>query len=213
MTESGGCCNCCLKFIITAGFAALFLWLSLRTHKPKCSIEFFYIPALNQSLNSSSNSALFFDLRLKNQNKDKSVYYDSIYLNLTLIGAPDGTRQPVGNLTVPGFHQGRDKKTFRKETIEPRGLDWKAVSRNGSAVFRLDLATAVRYKILLWKTKRENLRLGAEVKVNGQGVKEYPRGITLNSGTALPGCSPGRIIWSLWVFVFVESFVKVRVEI
>ncbi|XP_038897087.1 protein NDR1-like [Benincasa hispida] len=201
MTESGWCCHCCFKFIITTGFAALFLWLSLRTHKPKCSIEFFYIPALNQSLNSPSNSTLLFDLRLKNQNKDKSVYYDSISLNLTLVGAPDGTRRPVGNLTVPGFHQGRDKKAFRKETVEARGVDWKAVSRNGPVVVRLDFATAVRYKILFWKTKRENLRLGAEVKVNRQGEKDYPRSITLNSGAAVPSGSLMRVIWSFWVFV------------
>ncbi|KAA0046485.1 protein NDR1-like [Cucumis melo var. makuwa] len=200
MTESGWCCKCCFKFIITAGFAALFLWLSLRTRKPKCSIESFYIPALNQSLNSSSNSTtLYFDLRLKNQNKDKSVYYDTIYLNFTLL---DEARRPVGNLTVPGFHQGRDKKALRKESVEARGVDWKAVSRNGSTIVRLDLATAVRYKILLWKTKRENLRLGTEIKVNGQGLKDNPHGITLNSGAAMPGGTLVRVIWSFWVFVW-----------
>ena len=205
MAESGWCCKCCFKFIITAGFSALFLWLSLRTRKPKCSIEFFYIPALNQSLNSSSNSSLIFDLRLKNQNKEKSVYYDTIYLNLTLL---DETRRLVGNLTVPGFHQGRDKKALRKESFEARGVDWKAVSRNGSTVIRLDLATAVRYKILLWKTKRENLRLGTEVKVNEQGVKDNPHGITLNSGAAVPVGSLVRVIWSFWVFVLWKFFLN-----
>ncbi|XP_022139632.1 protein NDR1-like [Momordica charantia] len=202
MTEAGGCGRCCFSFILTSGFTALFLWLSLRTHKPKCSIESFYIPALNQSLNSSSDSTVFFDLRLKNQNKDKSVFYDAINLNLTLV---DGGRRPVGNLTVAGFHQGRDKKAFRKGQVEARGVDWKAVRRNGSAVFRLDLATAVRYKILFWKTKRDNLRVGAEVKVNAQGAKEYPHGITLSSGAAVAGRSPAGALWSvgaliLWKF-------------
>ncbi|KAG7024897.1 Protein NDR1, partial [Cucurbita argyrosperma subsp. argyrosperma] len=206
MTEPGGCCRCCFSFILTSGFAALFLWLSLRTRKPKCSIEHFYIPALNQSLNSPLNSTVSFDLRLKNQNKDKSVFYDSLNLNLTLVGAAaGGSRRPLGNVTVPGFHQGRGKKAFRNETIETRGVDWKAVSRNGAAVFRLDLATAVRFKILFWNTKRENLRVGAEFKVNEQGATEYP-GITLSSGAAVPDGSPVRVIWSFWVFVLWKLF-------
>lgn len=68
--DNGGktCCSYCFSFIFTAGLTSLFLWLSLRPDKPKCSIEYFYVPALNKSLDSHSrlNTTLNFIVRFAN---------------------------------------------------------------------------------------------------------------------------------------------------
>lgn len=178
----GGCCRCCTSFILTLGFTALFMWLSLRTSKPVCSIQDIYVPPLNISANSTYYQ-IYFHLKLDNENKDKGIYYDP--LNLTFYYPPNLTT-PIGNMTFPGFYQGHKKSTRRKHWVEVHGVPWaaaiKAVS-NGSAVFRVDLATAVRFKVMVWKTKRHKLVVGADVEVNNLGQKVKKKGVRLTSGT------------------------------
>ncbi|KAL2494643.1 uncharacterized protein Fot_38400 [Forsythia ovata] len=52
----GGCCELCVgkccRFIITSSFAALYLWLALRTSKPTCSIQDFYVPIPNETFDA-----------------------------------------------------------------------------------------------------------------------------------------------------------------
>ena len=107
-TDNGGrsCCSCCLSFIFTAGLTSLFLWLSLRPDKPKCSIEYFYVPALNKSLDSHSrlNTTLNFMVRFANPNRDLGIYYDDVHLSFS------NTNSSVANYTVPRFYQGHKKK-------------------------------------------------------------------------------------------------------
>ncbi|KAG5235648.1 NON RACE-SPECIFIC DISEASE RESISTANCE family protein [Salix suchowensis] len=152
----GGCCRCCCSFIFTSGLTALFMWLSLRTTSPACALSKFYIP-LDQTKNLTT---LEFELRLKNTNKDKGVYYDPI------------------NVT------GHKKKATKNGTIPDISRDEvsRAAIGNGSmAVFWVDLATSVRYKILMFKTKRHKIRVGASVEVNGTISKVYPKDIKLKS--------------------------------
>jgi len=187
------CCRCCCSFIFTSCLTALFLWLSLRTSSPTCSIEQFDASALNKTANSTTknNHTLHYDLKLKNTNKDMGVYYDA--LNLTFYYAS----KPIGNATYPAFYQGHHKFTDRIGSFDAtRGLNWEnattAVSANGSAVFRVELATAVRYKIIFWKTKRHRLVVAADLRVNDQGSlvkRKKNKGITLSSGAArIKGC-------------------------
>lgn len=187
----GGCCRCMFSFIFTTGLTALFMWLSLRGSNPKCSIQNFYVPALNLSANStvrSSNHSIYFDLKLDNGMKDKGVRYDD--LNLTFYYSPNNTgynNLPIGNYTISRFYQGHGKDTHRKALVETRGVPWanasKAVS-NGTVVFRLDLSTKVRYKILFWYSKKHKLMVGANVNVNATGQKVNKKGIKLKSAAA-----------------------------
>ncbi|GAB4846195.1 hypothetical protein Ancab_025193 [Ancistrocladus abbreviatus] len=187
-----GCCRCCCSFIVTAGFAALFMWLTLRPSKPTCSIEHFDVFALNKTATSARNNTIYFDLTLKNNNKDEGVYYDT--LNLTFYYKPNLTF-PLANYTFSGFRQGHQKHAQRVGTVEAGGSNWQglassAVKVNGTAVFKVDLKTAVRYKIIFWKTKRHKLALGADLQVNAEGslVRSRKKGVKLTSGTAMQKC-------------------------
>ncbi|CAN8258639.1 unnamed protein product [Cochlearia groenlandica] len=163
------CCSCCFSFIFTAGLTSLFLWLSLRADKPKCTVEEFYVPALNKtSLNSKDNTTLTFMVRFANPNKDQGIYYDDVHLSLT------NNNTFVANYTVPRFYQGHKKKA--KKYGFARSLNNMTVL---NAVFRVDLETRVRFKILFWKTKRHRIEVGADVEVNEVGVKAYKKGIKL----------------------------------
>lgn len=106
-------------------FSNWFLWLSLRSSKPVCSIQDFYVPALNRSENhslSTHNSSIYgiyFDLKLDNENNDKRIYYDTI--NLTFFYESNFTHFIIGNYTVPPFRQGHKKKARRKDWIPTGG--------------------------------------------------------------------------------------------
>ncbi|CAI9260352.1 unnamed protein product [Lactuca saligna] len=153
--NGSGCCRCCFSFILTLGLTSLFLWLSLRTSNPVCSIQDVYIPALNKTRNSTSDQSIYLDLKLDNENKDK------------------------------GFYQGHQKKTRRKNWTDTQGVPWDAavnITGGRPPVFRVDLATAVRFKILFWKTKRHRLILGADFEVSDRGQKVQKKGTRLKSG-------------------------------
>ncbi|GFZ06526.1 late embryogenesis abundant (LEA) hydroxyproline-rich glycoprotein family [Actinidia rufa] len=197
-SDRGRCQRCC-GCIFSLGVTALFLWLSLRTSKPICSIQDFYVPALDKSANSTANTSISFDLKLDNKNRDKGIYYSS--LNLTFYYGSD----PVANQTFPKFYQGFNKKARRRAAVETRGFF--GPGQNGSdQVLRVGLVTSVRFKIIFWKTKRHKLVVGAEVKVNEFGKKEYEKGIRLRSGAPEPRCYPalpfGIIVYILLNLVF-----------
>ncbi|KAJ6770554.1 LATE EMBRYOGENESIS ABUNDANT (LEA) HYDROXYPROLINE-RICH GLYCOPROTEIN FAMILY-RELATED [Salix purpurea] len=171
----GGCCRCCCSFIFTSGLTALFMWLSLRTTSPACALSKFYIP-LDQTKNLTT---LEFELRLKNTNKDKGVYYDPI--NVTFFDSPNRSHS-IGSSTITKFYQGHKKKATKNGTTNiSRDEVSRAAPGNGSTVFWVDLATSVRYKILMFKTKRHRIRVGARFEVNGTISKVYPKDIKLKS--------------------------------
>lgn len=68
------------------------------------------------------------------------------------------------------------------------------MAANGSALFRVELTTAVRYKIIFWKTKRHRLVVGADLQVNDDGSlvkRKKKKGIKLSSGGAKMKASLG----------------------
>ncbi|KAM7277776.1 hypothetical protein ACFE04_004910 [Oxalis oulophora] len=203
--QERSCCQCCCSTIATLGLTALFMWLSLRTTNPSCSIENFYIPSLNNSLNTPKNNTLYYSLRLKNTNKDKGVYYDNI--NLSFYYKANETL--LFNSTVNGFHQGHDKKATKSGNASVVGVDreevFRAVSVNGSAVFRVDMVTKVRFEILGLKTKRHTFKVGGNIMVNGEGTKvDRKKGVKLKSGVEpVLRTGPLRVLLLLWSLLFI----------
>lgn len=189
-----GCCCCCFRIILTVGSSLLLTFLFLRPKRPTCSIEDFYVPALNKSSNSTTNHTIFFDLKLDNPNALKGLYYTP--LNLSFSYGPNNASISVANHVAPGFYQGFNKKTHRREVVETRGVPWAAVL-NGSMrpVFRVDLVTAVKIKNILWKSKSRKVVVGADVEVNDAGRKVNEKGIRLIKAGA-PGvcCYPAPVL-------------------
>ncbi|EOY12564.1 Non-race specific disease resistance protein 1-like protein b, putative [Theobroma cacao] len=177
--SGGGCCRCCCSFIFTLGLTALFMWLSLRTSNPKCSIKLLYLPSLNKTLNLSTDPTLNFTLGLDNPNKDKGIKYDPV--NVTVYDFPNRSHV-IGGGVIQGFYQGHKKKaTKQSQGTANTTVALRAVSENGTGVFRVDMSTAVKFKIIFWYTKKHKIRVGADVLVNASGVKVYPKGIRLKS--------------------------------
>ncbi|KAG2306375.1 hypothetical protein Bca52824_026123 [Brassica carinata] len=96
----------------------------LRPDKPKCSIEYFYVPALNKSVDSHSrlNTTLNFMVRFANPNRDLGIYYDDVHLSVS-----NNNNSSVANYTVQRFYQGHKKKAKKPGRTLP--LNNKTVSR------------------------------------------------------------------------------------
>ncbi|VVA98978.1 unnamed protein product [Arabis nemorensis] len=189
----GGICYCYLfSNIIAVGFTCLMLWLSFRRMRPRhpsCSIEYFYVPALNKSLDSHLNTTINFMVRLDNPNKDKGIYYDDVYLSLSSPYTATNSSALVANYTVPQFYQGFKKKAKKWGQTLPLNSHTllQTVLPSGLAVFRVDLKTKVRFKIVFFKTKRFRVEVSADVEVNGDGVKANNVGVKmLNPDSSSP---------------------------
>lgn len=177
------CCSCCSGFIITTGLTALFIWLSIRVDEPKCYLDYIYVPALNKTLNSPSNSTFIFTLKLVNPNKDKGIQYDDVHLRFRVFKDLNTTRS-LGNATVGRFYQGHEK-TARKPGSVVNGVGNLTERVNGKVYYRVDFATAVKYKILLWYTKRDQLWGGANVEFGDSGEKVEKKAVRLGNSPEL----------------------------
>ncbi|KAF3606775.1 hypothetical protein DY000_02049654 [Brassica cretica] len=123
------------------------------------------------------------------------IYYHNVHLSFS-----SNNNSSLATYRVPRFYQGH--------TLP---LDNKAVSRavlpNGSAVFWMDLKTQVRFKIVFWKTKRYGIEVGADVEVNGDGVKAHKKGIKMkksDSSARLRSYFPVCVLMNLIVFLAVR---------
>ncbi|XP_026437215.1 protein NDR1-like [Papaver somniferum] len=195
-----GCLCCGIGVIVVVGLFVLFSWLiTAQIHSPKCSIEKFYVPALDKAYSSNKNAAtsnttISFDLRFKNQNGVGSgVYYDALNISLYYYeksnSGGDLKRLPIGNVSIPGFYQA--KVDHRLETVQTFGVPWEearvALSNRSTTMFRLDLASSIRLKIpirYVMTTDREKLNLGVNVSVNDQGMKTVPGSLRLTSASS-----------------------------
>lgn len=181
MSDSdGGCCRCCCSFIFTLGLTALFMWLSLRTSNPKCSVEYFYLPSLNTTLKNPNDATISLTLKLENTNKDKGIKYDAVKVT---VSDSQNRNHVVANVLVPGFYQGHKKKPKKNGTGTANlTVVSQVVSNKGSGVFWVDLSTSVKFKIMFWYTKRHKIKVGATVTVNATtGVKVEHKGVKLKS--------------------------------
>ncbi|KAI3954178.1 hypothetical protein MKW98_018002 [Papaver atlanticum] len=187
--EQPNCCRCCTGFLFSSGLTALLLWLTLKSSSPKYSIESFYVPVLNKNSTSVNSTTISFDLRLKNENRNKGIYYDALDLTFFYYFPENSSFSEIGNITIPEFYQGHLKTAHRVESIRSYGVSLKDVKMkapNGSSttMFRVDLDTEVRYKIMLSRTKRHRMRLGVNVTVNDEGAKSVDRGLRFSSAAS-----------------------------
>ncbi|KAL8112476.1 hypothetical protein AgCh_019980 [Apium graveolens] len=144
----------------------------------KFSIEDFYIAGVD-SINAGAKfnqSIIYFKLDIANEDERMGIYYDNINLTFSYYKSGDHI-VPVANYAIQGFRQGANKETDRKDyVVTTRGITWQQISNNVSVlslspsvssdvVFRVDLATAVRFREVFTATKSKRLQVMAWCKV------------------------------------------------
>lgn len=191
--------------IFLLGLASLVLWLSYRTSKPKCYLQYIYLPALDKSLNSQHNATLFFTLGLENSYMKRAIYYDD--LNVTFC---DGSNRShvVGSAVIPRFYQDSGWTVTKNGNVMiDEAAIIRAVPDNGKAVVAVELVTAVRSDIFrASKTKGKMMKVGADVEVNNQGVKANKKKIRLKSESAMKNMRNLLVAAEVLTNIFVLSF-------
>ncbi|KAL8031460.1 hypothetical protein ABFX02_13G026500 [Erythranthe guttata] len=177
----------CICYLATLAIT-IWIGLSFNLKGPRCYIQEFYVPALDLSQNNISNHTtvinpcLFFDLAFENILADRSVRYGDVNLTFSY------SRTAVANYVVPTFYQGKLKRADRREVVESSGVPWeaavKAVTNGSAAVFQVDLVARPRFRFRFWYSKRKGMRIGADVEVDGFGMKVKREDIRLNLGAS-----------------------------
>ncbi|CAJ1978737.1 unnamed protein product [Sphenostylis stenocarpa] len=196
------CCTCSLSTILSLGLSALFLWFTLRTYPPKCSIK-------SLSL-LTRNDTVVFQLSLQNENNDKGVKYDAVHLAFAVF-LDNTTTHPLANATLRPFYQGHGKTTRKwGSAVAPHAarLNRTAAVKNGSVFLRVEFATRVKYKMWLnFYIKRHRLVGGANVEVNASsGEKVEPKAIRL--GNVPPRLASRAVEVRNWYVSLVGIFVS-----
>lgn len=181
MSESGGLCRWCLGCQFTMGFIALFLWLSYRPIKPRFYLTSFSLAGAPNSTALNARIASFV-LEIENKNRELGIYYDPLNVSLSFFSNASSTT--AGAALIPAFYQGHQKTADKPGSFSGGGFraPWAPAVANGTAVFRVGVESAFRYKVFAWKTRHHSVSLAGDVPVDAQGKKTATKGIRLRSG-------------------------------
>ncbi|MCL7033355.1 hypothetical protein MKW94_007535 [Papaver nudicaule] len=174
---------------IAVTLSAALLWFTIQL-RPHCSLEKFYIPALNKTSNHPNSTAISLELSFWNRNNEKSIYFDNLSMTLYYYHGKS-LISLIGYTSIPEFYQQHRHTKHHAETIQTFGVPWEDVKMkvsNGStgAVFRVNLVMNVRYWNGIWKSRRHELRLGVNVTINDQGMKSVNSSLRLSNASG-PG--------------------------
>ncbi|XP_012852391.1 PREDICTED: protein NDR1-like [Erythranthe guttata] len=132
--------------------------------------------------------------RLKSEKRDNLAFVNIEYGHIVRYGDVNLTfsygrnNNAVANYVVWSFDQGWWEVDYRWEVVESRGVPWedavKAVSNGSTVVFRVDLAARLKFWEGMWYSKKKGVRIGADVEVDGTGLKVKKKDIRLNSAAS-----------------------------
>ncbi|XP_026400814.1 protein NDR1-like [Papaver somniferum] len=169
-----------IAITVSVSLYFLIMWFTIQL-RPRCSLEIFYIPALDKASNDPNSTAISLELSFWNRNNEKSIYYDK--LNMTMYYYGKILTLPIGNTSIPQFYQQHSHTKHLTEMIQTSGVPWEdakmKVSNGSAAVFRVHLTMNIRYSNGIWKSRRHQLSLGVNVTVNDQGMKSVNSSLRL----------------------------------
>ncbi|XP_058071381.1 protein NDR1-like [Magnolia sinica] len=160
-------CSCFLGLLFIVGLIAFILWLSLRPHRPRVHVNSFTVTGIAPD-NGIQNSIISFNVSIRNPNQNVDIYYDEV----------DGTVyfREVKIVTVVllyPFYQPNKNTTFANGTLSLASLSvtdsWPQIMANGTVDFRLELISAIRFKVASWMTRKHRMHADCAVLVGSDG--------------------------------------------
>ncbi|PRQ28535.1 putative Late embryogenesis abundant protein, LEA-14 [Rosa chinensis] len=166
-------CTIFLALLLVVGILTFILWLSFRPHRPRFHIHQFSVPGLNQAT-GFDNAEITFNASARNANHNIGIYYDQ------MDGAVYYKDQRIGLISslLPPFYQGPKNTTivhgsFTGASLTVSSQRWTEFMNDrakGTVVFRLDLTSAIRFKISTWTSKRHRVHANCDVDVGQDGL-------------------------------------------
>ncbi|KAI3745443.1 hypothetical protein L1987_58555 [Smallanthus sonchifolius] len=165
-------CSVFLSLLFIVGLITFILWLSLRPHRPRFHINEFSIPSLAQD-NGFASAQATFNVTARNPNLNIGIYYDTMHITLYY------QNQNIGGepFLVP-FYQEPKNSTILSDTLsgtklvvdEARWAQFVAARMHGLVSFRLEVATAIRFKVAGWESKKHKMHANCEIGVGPDGL-------------------------------------------
>ncbi|XP_030456998.2 NDR1/HIN1-like protein 2 [Syzygium oleosum] len=164
-------CSIFLSLLLILGIITFILWLSLRPHRPRFHIHDFSVPGLSQE-NGFENAQIAFNVTLRNSNQHIAIYYDamdgSVFYRDQKIGSKSLLatldQEPKTTTTVADVLSGATLTVTSQHWME--FLSDRAA---GSVTFRLDLTSAIRFKVSTWTSKTHRMHASCPVAVGADG--------------------------------------------
>lgn len=164
-------CTIILSLLLIIGLVAFIVWLSLRPHRPRFHVVSFSIAGLLGQDNGFQNSAITFNVTIRNPNNEVDIYYDDMsggvfYLDQQLASTTTLLLQ---------FRQRRKNTTyvsgaFTGVSLPGYGDSFKQALATGKIVFRLELKTGIRFRIARWTTRHHRMHASCVVGVGPDGL-------------------------------------------
>ncbi|KAL3522054.1 hypothetical protein ACH5RR_014888 [Cinchona calisaya] len=165
-------CSVILFILFFIGLIAFIMWLSLRPHRPRILVQDFSIPAISQQ-NGFENAQINFNVTARNPNRSIGIYYDEIHVAISYDDQNIG-----GNSLLFPFYQQPENSTFLASSLSGTTLTvndqiWKeflADQSQGRVIFKLEVTSNIRFKIMSWESKHHTLHANCPVGVGPDGI-------------------------------------------
>lgn len=165
-------CAIFLFLLLILGIIAFILWLSLRPHRPRFHIQSFSFPALAQD--AFPEPTVSFNVSDRNPNQNVGIYYDALGASLYY------REKVVGAVPLPGtpFYQPPKNTTWMVGVMAGAGMTvteevWRQMVAErvagGRVMFRLEIVSAVHFKVSTWGSKRHRMHSSCDVEVGIDG--------------------------------------------
>ncbi|KAK9051765.1 hypothetical protein SSX86_028393 [Deinandra increscens subsp. villosa] len=165
-------CAVFLSLVFIVGLITFILWLSLRPHRPRFHIHEFSIPSLAQD-NGLASAQATYNVTARNANLNIGIYYDTMHITLYYQNQNIG-EQP---LLFP-FYQPPKNSTILYSTLsgthlvidEARWASLVAARMRGTVMFRLEVASVIRFKVAGWTSKEHKMHANCNIGVGPDGM-------------------------------------------
>ncbi|XP_052183038.1 protein NDR1-like [Diospyros lotus] len=166
-------CTIFLTFLFIIGLLVFILWLSLRPHRPRIHIRDFSMPGLAQA-NGFENAQVSFNVTARNSNQNMGIYYDAMEVTLYYQDQNIGGalivgsfyEEPKNSTALTGILSGGATLTVNNQ----RWMQFQADRSRGEVIFRLQLTSTIRFKVVSWTSKRHKMHASCAAGVGPDGL-------------------------------------------
>ncbi|CAN1165886.1 NDR1/HIN1-like protein 13 [Linum perenne] len=164
-------CAVFLTILLLVGTVAFVMWLSLRPHRPRCFIEDFSIPGLDQP-NGFQNAQVRFNVTVRNSNRKMVFHYGAMQGSVFYKDQQIGSAQ----LTDPFDQEPKSTMILNKvlsgATMTVTSRRWAEVQGDrslGKVPFRLDITATIMFRVSAWHSENHRMHATCEVSVGSDG--------------------------------------------
>ncbi|KAG2481187.1 protein NDR1-like [Panicum virgatum] len=167
-------CSLLLGLLLVAAVVLFVLWLGLRPHRPRFNIASFSVAGGLDPDSSPAGTSLAFNVTDRNPNRHIGIYYDAVHASvhfydaLVASGPAFAARWYQPNKTTTSITGFLD--VLGPATTDASWPSFSAAVRAGRVPLRLQLATAIRFRVTnAFHSGRQRMHVSCDLLVGVEG--------------------------------------------